>query len=135
MPGPGDEGTPVAAGRGRQRVSRLDREQAIELLKVAFVHDRLTQDELDTRVGLALASRTYADLAALTAGIPASAAVEPAAVEPAAAEPAAAERAVKPVATPARTLGIATRRAGICLLKAAAALPWSAAAAAGRQEV
>jgi hypothetical protein len=34
----------------------------IELLKVAFVQDRLTQDELDSRVGLALASRTHADL-------------------------------------------------------------------------
>jgi hypothetical protein len=31
----------------------MDREQAIELLKVAFVQDRLTQDELETRVGLA----------------------------------------------------------------------------------
>jgi len=62
MPGPGDQGTPAAVGRGRQRVSRMDREQAIELLKVAFVQDRLTQDELGTRVGLALASRTYAEL-------------------------------------------------------------------------
>jgi hypothetical protein len=27
MPGPGGEGIPAAVGRGRQRVSRLDREQ------------------------------------------------------------------------------------------------------------
>jgi Domain of unknown function (DUF1707) len=66
---------------------------------------RLTQDELDTRVGLALASRTYADLADLTADIPAG----PAAAGPAAAEPA---------ATPARTLTKAARRSGICMLVA-----------------
>jgi hypothetical protein len=42
----------------------------IELLKVAFVQDRLTKDELDMRVGRALAARTGADLAALTADIP-----------------------------------------------------------------
>jgi hypothetical protein len=43
----------------------------VELLKAAFVEDRLTEEELDTRVGQALASRTYADLAAVTADIPA----------------------------------------------------------------
>ena len=71
MPGPGDVGTPAAVGHGRQRVSWMDREQVVELLKVAFVQDRLTQDELDTGAGLALASRTYAELTALTADIPA----------------------------------------------------------------
>jgi hypothetical protein len=40
-------------------------------LKAAFVQGRLTRDELDLRVGQALASRTYAELAALTADIPA----------------------------------------------------------------
>jgi hypothetical protein len=43
----------------------------VELLKAAFVADRLTMEELDERVGQALASRTYADLAAVTADIPA----------------------------------------------------------------
>ena len=43
----------------------------IEVLKVAFVHGRLDRDELDLRVGRALAARTYEDLAALTADIPA----------------------------------------------------------------
>jgi hypothetical protein len=62
MTEPEDERAAAAGGRGRLRSSRTDRERAIELLKVAFVQDRLTQDELDTRVGLALASRTYADL-------------------------------------------------------------------------
>jgi len=54
------------------RASRTDREQAIEMLKTAFVQDRLTKDELDARVGQALAARTYADLDAATLGIPLS---------------------------------------------------------------
>ena len=41
------------------------------MLKAAFVHGRLDRDELDLRVGRALAARTYADLTALTADIPA----------------------------------------------------------------
>ncbi len=71
MAGPGDE---IAAGTGdrsRLRASHADREQVIEVLKAAFVHGRLDGDEFDLRVGRALASRTYADLAALTADIPA----------------------------------------------------------------
>jgi hypothetical protein len=68
--GPGHRVAAGAAGRGRLRTSRADREQAVEVLKAAFVEDRLTKDEFDARVGQALASRTYADLAALTADIP-----------------------------------------------------------------
>src|SRR5438067_11177990 len=80
MTDPEGERAAAAGGRGRLRASRADRERVIELLKVAFVQGRLAQDELDTRVGLALASRTYGDLADLTADIPAgSAAAEPAA--------------------------------------------------------
>jgi hypothetical protein len=104
MTEPADERAADAGGRGRLRASRTDRERVIELLKVAFVQDRLTQDELDTRVGLALASRTYADLADLTADIPAG--------------PAAAEPAAEPAGTPARTLARAARRSGICMLLA-----------------
>ena len=48
----------------------LDREQAISALQAAFVQGRLTSDEFDTRVGQALASRTRAQLAAITADIP-----------------------------------------------------------------
>ena len=58
-------------GRGRLRASHADREQVVDLLKAAFVQDRLSKDEFDTRVGQALAARTYADLAALTADLPA----------------------------------------------------------------
>jgi Domain of unknown function (DUF1707) len=71
MSRPGDE---IAAGTGSHshlRASRADREQVIGVLKVAFVQERLTKDEFDLRVGQTLASRTYAELAALTADIPA----------------------------------------------------------------
>jgi hypothetical protein len=66
-------GDNAAAARGRDdgrfRVSRGDREQVIELLKTAFVDERLTTEELDARVGQALTSRTRADLSAVTADI------------------------------------------------------------------
>ena len=58
-------------GRGGLRASDADREQAIEVLKAAFVRDRLARAEFGARVGQALASRTYAELAAVTTGIPA----------------------------------------------------------------
>jgi len=70
MAGLGDEIAAGAAGRGRLRASHADREQAIDMLKAAFVQGRLDRDEFDLRVGRALASPTYADLAALTADIP-----------------------------------------------------------------
>ena len=59
-----------AAGRGQLRAADADREHVIDLLKAAFVHGRLAKDELDARAGQALAARTYAELAALTADIP-----------------------------------------------------------------
>ena len=64
----GDE---PAVGKGRMRAAREDRERVIDALKTAFVHERLTKNELDARVGQALAARTYADLDAVTASIPA----------------------------------------------------------------
>ena len=53
------------------RASRADRERVIDLLKAAFVQGRLDRDEFDVRIGQAVASRTYGELAAVTAGIPA----------------------------------------------------------------
>ena len=53
------------------RASRADRERVIDLLKAAFVQGRLDRDEFDARIGQAVASRTYGELAAVTAGIPA----------------------------------------------------------------
>ena len=69
MAGPGDEMS--TAARGRLRASHADREQVIDTLKAAFVQGLLTKDELDARAGQAFASRTYAELAAVTTGIPA----------------------------------------------------------------
>ena len=70
MAGPGDEMAAAAGSRGRLRASHADREQVIEVLKAAFVQGRLDRDEFGLRVGRALASRTYADLATLTADLP-----------------------------------------------------------------
>ena len=55
---------------GRMRASRVDREQAIDTLKVAFAQGRLTKDELDERVARALVPLTYAELASLTDDLP-----------------------------------------------------------------
>jgi hypothetical protein len=60
-----------ARGGGHLRASDADREQVIDTLKDAFVQGRLTMDELGMRTGQALASRTYAELTAITADIPA----------------------------------------------------------------
>jgi hypothetical protein len=69
MASPGDE-TAGAESQARLRASAADREQVIEVLKAAFVQDRITKDELDQRIGKVLASRTYDDLDTLTADIP-----------------------------------------------------------------
>lgn len=65
--------TGLGNDRGRLRASYGDRDRAIEVLKSAFVQGRLVKEELDERVGQALASRTYGELAALTSDIPAAA--------------------------------------------------------------
>jgi hypothetical protein len=70
MTRPGDEIAKGTGGRGHLRASHADREQVIDTLKAAFVQGRLERDEFGLRVGRALASRTYADLAALTTDIP-----------------------------------------------------------------
>ena len=92
--GPGDE---IAAAEGQPRsefrASHADRERLIEVLKAAFVQGRLAKDEFDLRVGHAFAARTYAELAAVTAGLhaepatarpttPARAQIEPPVVRP-----------------------------------------------------
>jgi hypothetical protein len=53
------------------RASHADRERVISVLKAAFVQGRLAKDELDARVSQTFAARTYAELAALTADLPA----------------------------------------------------------------
>jgi hypothetical protein len=105
MTGPDDK---AAAGRGHMRAAHADREQVIAVLKAAFVQGRLTKDELEARAARTFAAKTYAELAELTADIPASPADPAWLPAPAAA------------GTPARTLGRAARRAGVCLLVALA---------------
>ena len=99
--GPGDELAAPAAGRGYLRVSHAEREQVIGALKAAFVRGMLAKDEFDVRVGQAFASRTYAELAAVTADLPA---------EPAAAQPPvpARSRVGQPVPRPGRVMAAAT---------------------------
>jgi hypothetical protein len=63
-----EDGT--AGALGQLRTSHADREQAIDVLKAAFVQGRLTKDEFDRRVGQVFTSRTHADLDALIADIP-----------------------------------------------------------------
>ena len=73
----------------------------------------MTRDELDVRAGRALAARTCADLAALTADIPAG---------PAAANPAAAGPARPPAPARRRPLARAAAGSGGCLVIAFAAV-------------
>ena len=68
--GPGNEKAAALGGCGHLRASHADRERVIDVLKTALVQGRLTSDEFGERIGQAHASRTYADLAAVTAGIP-----------------------------------------------------------------
>jgi Domain of unknown function (DUF1707) len=78
MTGPGgDRAAEHGRGRGHLRSSHADREHVLEVLKAAFVQGRMDKGELDARVGRALASRTYVELAALTADIPAGSALAP----------------------------------------------------------
>jgi Domain of unknown function (DUF4190)/Domain of unknown function (DUF1707) len=70
---PAGSGRWVTSGDyARLRVADVDRERTADVLRGAYVEGRLTQDELDTRLGHAYAARTYADLAALTADLPAA---------------------------------------------------------------
>jgi hypothetical protein len=66
-----------ATDGGRLRASHADREQVVGTLKAAFVLGVLDKDEFDLRLGQAFASRTYADLAAVTADIPAGLSLGP----------------------------------------------------------
>jgi hypothetical protein len=52
------------------RAAQADRERAVDVLKAAFAEGRLDQDEFAERVALAYRSRTYAELAELTADLP-----------------------------------------------------------------
>ena len=53
------------------RAATADRERAVDVLKAGFAEGRLTQEEYNDRMGRAYAARTYGELAALTADLPA----------------------------------------------------------------
>ena len=71
MTEPGDEIAADAAGGYRLPVWSIDREQVIRTLRVALAQGRLTEDEHDARAAQAAASQSRAELAALTADLPA----------------------------------------------------------------
>jgi hypothetical protein len=74
---PGDERAARSGDRSHLRASNADRELVIGSVKTAFVAGMLAKDEFDLRVGQALRSRTYADLADVTADLPAGLAAQP----------------------------------------------------------
>ena len=57
---------------GELRASHEDRDQVVELLRMAAGDGRLTAEELDARLEEAMTARTYAELAALTRDLPAA---------------------------------------------------------------
>ena len=59
------------AGAYRLPVTAVDRDLVIRTLKVALAQGRLTEDEYDARAAQASASQSRAELAALTADLPA----------------------------------------------------------------
>jgi len=76
--GPG--GQPISPGQ--LRASHEDRDKVVELLRVAAGDGRLTAEELDQRLEVALTARTYAELAVLTVDLPATGAAGPPAAGP-----------------------------------------------------
>ena len=68
--GPQEDSTVASSGHVRITASQADREGVIDVLEAAFVAGRLTEDELEARVGQACAARTHADLAAITSDLP-----------------------------------------------------------------
>jgi hypothetical protein len=66
--GSGDEQLPAR----EFRASHEDRDRVVELLRMAAGDGRLSADELDQRLEMALTARTYGELAALTKDLPAA---------------------------------------------------------------
>ena len=65
-------GVIMAAGRqARMLASVADRDRAIRVLQASFVEGRLAMDEFEQRIGLAIVSRDFRELLALTADLPA----------------------------------------------------------------
>jgi Domain of unknown function (DUF1707)/Domain of unknown function (DUF4190) len=65
-------GDPMADGTRRPlRAADADRDRVAGILGTAYTEGRLTKDEYDTRLGSALAARTYGDLDELITDLPA----------------------------------------------------------------
>ena len=71
-------GDQTGAG-GDLRASHEDRDQVVEVLRVAAGDGRLTAEELDERLEAGLTARTHAELAVLTRDLPAGPGLAPAA--------------------------------------------------------
>jgi Domain of unknown function (DUF1707) len=67
-----DDEVPGTGDRGRLRAAHADRDRVIGVLTTAFVRGMLDKGEFDVRVSQTFASRTYAELAAVTADLPAA---------------------------------------------------------------
>src|SRR5271170_1815175 len=61
--------------RNELRASHEDRDRVVELLRVSAGDGRLTAEELDERLELAMTARTYGELAKLVADLPADGSV------------------------------------------------------------
>ena len=118
----------IAARQGRFRASHADREKVVGALQAAFVQGRLTADELDERVGQALAARTYADLAALTTDLPAD---PTPAVQPAPARQPAPAQHQAPVRRPQNPAASFAVKAGAAAIGVTAIAATAAAAISG----
>src|ERR1700733_10777822 len=68
----GQSDVPAAVAGEGLSASHADRDQVVELLRVAAGDGRLSAEELDDRLERALTARTYVELAALTADLPAT---------------------------------------------------------------
>ncbi len=67
---PSSRAVAPASGQGALRASHADRDQVAEVLRVAAGDGRLSPEELDQRLELALTARTYDELAAVIADLP-----------------------------------------------------------------
>jgi hypothetical protein len=69
--GPANMGPATAMVNPSWLAATADRERTVGVIRAGFAEGRLTQEELGERVAQAYAARTYAELWALTADLPA----------------------------------------------------------------
>ena len=83
VPAPDTAASDIPGAPGALRASHADRDLVAEQLRVAAGDGRLSPEELDERLEVALTARTYAELAALVADLPAAGtAVSPTSLSP-----------------------------------------------------